>query len=110
MHFLKSRAKRGNPTIKKAALLRGSVLDSCAMVDFNDLTDLGSPIEVPYEFEIDINTLVTINHKITLEGISREEQKNIDEYPLDDEDDWRSNRNEQESFPRILGARQIIWR
>jgi hypothetical protein len=78
------------------------------MVDLNDFPGLDSPIEVPYEFEIDIRTLVTINHEITLEGISREEQKKIDEYPVDNEDDWRLTDMIKKTIPRISGEQQII--
>ena len=72
------------------------------MVDLNDLLALDSPIRIPYEFKIDINTLVTVNHKITLEGISLSEQEEIATFHSDDEDERRSHRREQENFSEDL--------
>jgi hypothetical protein len=50
-------------------------------LDMPDLDDPGpsdEPMELPHDFEVDLNTLVVVNHKLTLEGIARSEDVEIE--------------------------------
>ena len=40
------------------------------MADLDTLEFNDEPMEIAHEFEVDLNRLVIVNHKITLEGIS----------------------------------------
>jgi len=46
------------------------------MVDSDEL--LNSPIRVTHPFEVDLNTVVVVNHKITIDAITSLEQRGID--------------------------------
>jgi hypothetical protein len=44
-----------------------------------DIDALGfESIEIPHEFEIDLNSLVVVNHKLTLEGVDRDENEELE--------------------------------
>jgi hypothetical protein len=42
-----------------------------------DLAGL-EPIEIPHDFEIDLNGLVVVNHRLTVQGIDREEDEQLE--------------------------------
>jgi hypothetical protein len=62
----------------------------------NNLDDLGpldEPQEIAHEFEIDLNCVVVVNHKLTLEAIDRDEDEelaNIEQGTLEDYEIVRS--------------------
>src|ERR1700739_4104117 len=43
----------------------------------DDLED--EEIEIPHDFEIDLNCVITANHSLTMEGIERTEDKALDD-------------------------------
>jgi hypothetical protein len=45
--------------------------------DWADLED--EEIEIPHDFEIDLNCVITANHSLTMEGIERTEDKALDD-------------------------------
>jgi|SRR5271157_4346879 len=45
--------------------------------EFAELLNDEEPIEISHEFEVDLNCLVTTNHKLTMEGIERAESDEI---------------------------------
>jgi len=65
------------------------------MIDLNDL----EPIEEAHEFEVDLTCLVIANHKLTLEGIEREENEELEKLPDISPDDLsRSIENQIQNF------------
>jgi hypothetical protein len=50
------------------------------MADLNGLEFNDEPIEIAHPFEVDLNCLVIVNHKLTLEGISREEEQQFEQW------------------------------
>jgi hypothetical protein len=61
--------------------------------DFDDSLD--QPVEISHQFEVDLNCLVTINHKITIEGINRKANEEVSaiEANLSDETDRETVRS-----------------
>jgi hypothetical protein len=56
------------------------------MVDFDALGLSDEHQNIAHEFEVDLNCLVIVNHKLTLEGIARAEQEDVSKFDLRDED------------------------
>src|SRR6202163_4682326 len=50
------------------------------MADLDALQFNDEPIEIAHEFEVDLNCLVIVNHKLTLEGIAREEDQQLEQW------------------------------
>lgn len=45
------------------------------MADLEDSDLNNDPVEFPHDFEIDVNNVVIVNHKLTLDGITRSEDE-----------------------------------
>lgn len=56
------------------------------MVDLN-ASGLNEPIELAHEFEVDLNTLVVVNHNLTLESITRSEDEALSKTDLTMDDE-----------------------
>ena len=67
------------------------------------MTDLDAsmyePVELPHEFVIELNSLVVVNHKLTLEAIDKDEEAELAKVGgSDDPDTLRSIENGIQTF------------
>ena len=69
-----------------------------ANIDFEGL----EPIEIPHEFVIELNSLIVVNHRLTLEAIDSDEEKELEklahDFAEDDPDVVHSLENDYQRF------------
>jgi hypothetical protein len=52
------------------------------MVDFDDIKVSDEPMDIAHEFEVDLNCVVIVNHRLTLEGIARAEDEEVSKFSV----------------------------
>ena len=49
--------------------------------------DLSAPVEIPHQFEIELNSTVVVNHKLIVDAIDRDEDAELEKLSFED-DEW----------------------
>jgi hypothetical protein len=86
-------------------------------MDFKDLdlSGLDEPLNIPHEFEIDLNCVVTANHDLTLKAIDRSEDEELakidDNFPQENYETLRSITGHMQNFFQDLreAARRLAF-